>query len=129
MSIEWIKYRDVTLLYMNFNKVIRDEDKLEHIKDLNAILQKEKQKVLVLVNLKGFMPCPGFMELATNTLKDRSDKIMKAAYLGLDDKNMKMFTLYDKYNFGVVNRKNFDEEEKALLWLITSSENDKTIII
>ncbi len=118
MSIGWIRHGEVDILYLNFEGIVDHADKLEHLRRINELVNEAEGRALVLVNLADFMPGPGFMDFATDSLKDRADKIRKAAYVGVGRKNRRLFDSYDIYNANVVNRRAFKELDQALAWLV-----------
>lgn len=118
MSIGWIRHRGVDILYLNLEGVVDHADKLEHLRRVNELVNQTEGGALVLVNLSNFMPGPGFMDSASESLKDRADRIRKAAYVGIGRKNRRLFDSYDTYNANVVNRRAFKELDQALAWLV-----------
>jgi hypothetical protein len=118
MSIGWIRHADVDILYLNLEGIVDHADKLEHVRRVNELVSLAEGGALVLVNLTNFMPGPGFMDFANESLKDRARKIRKAAYVGVERKNRMLFDSYDAYNANVVNRRAFKELDQALAWLV-----------
>lgn len=121
MSIKQIQHNNVEIIFLDFEGVSEPIEKISHIEQLNKWIAAARTKTLLLISVRGFMPGPGFMDYATKTLNERATKIEKAAYIGLDKKNAKMFSFYDKYNFKIVERKVFQEKEKALEWLTNAN--------
>jgi hypothetical protein len=58
------------------------------------------------------------MEIASKTLYEHSERIKKAAYFRIESYNHKLYEQYDKFNIRIVYRKEFDDKEKAILWLL-----------
>lgn len=121
MSIDWIRHGGVDILYLNLEGVIDPAEKLGHLHRLNALVGDSEGGILVLINLTDFMPGPGFMEFATESLKDRAHQVAKAAYVGIGNRNRRLFDYYDAFNSMVVDRKTFKSVEQALRWLAGSS--------
>jgi len=118
MSISIICYKSKNIIYLNLGDIINPEDGIIQLNKLNELVLESDNKALILVNAKKFMPGRNFMEIASQTLYKRSPNIIKAAYIGIENYNKKLYDQYDKFNMKKVNRKNFDDEESALLWLI-----------
>ena len=118
MSISIICYKSKNIIYLNLVDIINPEDGIIQLNKLNELVLESDNKALILVNAKKFMPGRNFMEIASQTLYKRSPNIIKAAYIGIENYNKKLYDQYDKFNMKKVNRKNFDDEESALLWLI-----------
>jgi hypothetical protein len=118
MSIEFIQWNGKEILYFDLKDSKLNGKELEHLIGLNQIVINSKSEVLVLVNALKYMPGRDFMEMASRTLNIRSDNIKKAAYVGVEKYNKRLFEQYDKFNLKKVNRKLFNDIESALAWLI-----------
>jgi hypothetical protein len=119
MSLDYIEHEGNRILYLDLEGALGAAEKIDEIRRLNLTLREcPETGVLVLVNIKSFMPGHGFMDFATNTMLERADRIRKAAYIGVDRRNKKLFNYFDSFNKGVVNRKVFEDRRVALSWLI-----------
>ena len=122
MSVGFIHFKGVKLLKLDLENVDDNQIDIEHIQKVNKLIKQYERNVLVIINLKNFMPGRYFMEYSTRTLNERASKITRAAYIGIDNRNRKLFELYDRFNAKIVDRKKFENEELALLWLIKIDE-------
>jgi hypothetical protein len=126
MSIGYIYFKGEKIIKMNLEGITDSKTAIEHVIKITQMLHESVEKVLVLVNVKNYMPGNGFLEYSTRTLSTRAEKIKKAAYIGIGKRNKKMYEHYDKFNSNIVNRQTFEDESSALLWLIGfMSEYDK----
>jgi hypothetical protein len=117
MSLEYIYFKGKKILKMDLEGINDNFNDIAHVIDFTKMVCESNEKVLVLVNVRNYMPGKGFLEYSTITLDERAGKIEKAAYVGINKKNRKMFEYYDKFNIKVVNRRSFEDESTALLWL------------
>jgi hypothetical protein len=119
MSLDYIEHEGIRILYLDLEGVMGAAEKIEEIRRLNLLIREcPEAGVLVLINLASFMPGRGFMDFATDSLVERAGKIRKAAYIGVDKRNKKLFEYYDAFNKRVVDRKVFEDRCDALSWLI-----------
>jgi hypothetical protein len=117
MSLEYIYYNEKKILKMDLEGIKDNLNDIAQVVDFTKMVCESEEKVLVLVNVNNYMPGNGFLEYSTKTLDERADKIEKAAYIGINKKNKRMYDYYDKFNSSVVNRKIFEDEETAFMWL------------
>jgi hypothetical protein len=119
MSLDYIEHEGARILYLDLEGAMGAAEKIEEIRRLNLLIREcPEAGVLVLVNVKSFMPGHGFMDFATDTMIERADKIRKAAYIGVDRRNKKLFHYFDSFNKDAVNRRAFEDRGAALSWLI-----------
>jgi hypothetical protein len=118
MNIEWIIFKDSKILFLDLSSKTKNKVDSKILENFNDILMHSNDKVYVLVNVENFMPLPGFMEYATTTLNKRADKIIRAAYYGLNTSNKRLFELYNSFNYLIVDRQVFENRNEALNWLI-----------
>lgn len=119
MSLDYIDYEGATILYLNLEGEAGAAEKIDEVRSLNLRIREcPESGVLVLVNLANFMPGRGFMDFAANTLIERASKIKKAAYIGVDKRNKKLFEYFDAFNKNIVDRKVFEDRRAALSWLV-----------
>jgi len=126
MSLEYIYFEGRQIVFLNLEGVTEAAAKIDHVKNLNLLVAiSPNADILVLVNLKGFMPGKDFMEYATETLKERAGKIDRAAYIGLDGRNKKLYDFYDRFNANTIERGYFEDRESALAWLVSPPPSER----
>ena len=121
MSITTINFANTEIIYLDLEGVYNTENQISQIKDINRFLEKSETPRLILINLSGFMPGPGFMEFATKTINLRATKVKKAAYFGLEKQNHNVYKYYDKFNSEIIKRENFKTKIEAIEWLIDTN--------
>jgi hypothetical protein len=119
MSIEIINYKGHEIIYYNLTESREKGQEQEQLDELNEKIEKSLSTHLVLINVSNYMPGNNYMELATKSLYRRANKIRKAAYVGINSNNQKMYEKFNKFNTGIVNRQLFGTIELALEWLIS----------
>jgi hypothetical protein len=118
MSFGIIEHFGKSIIYLNLEGIEDNREKAIQIVKLNEVAKNANERLLLLVNVKNFIPGPEFFDSAAYTLSDRADKLKKVAYIGISQKNRKLYEMYEKYTPKIVIRKVFKSKSEAINWLI-----------
>ena len=118
MSVEVIYRQGYRIVYFNLEGVTEHNDQIVHVRTIARMAEESDKPILILVNLKGFMPTKDYMDFASRESEAHKDKVRKSAFYNMDRSNRALFELYDRFSTGILNRKTFRDREEALRWLV-----------
>lgn len=118
MSIDVLHYQGYRIIYLDLEGVTDHNGQLQHVATIGRMAEESDGPILLLVNMKDFMPTKDYMDFASKESEVHRDKVGKAAYYNVDRSNRALFELYDRFDTGIKNRKTLTSRNEALEWLI-----------
>jgi hypothetical protein len=116
MEVKWIDHGGKRILYVDFQEAKTEEDMLNAIYSEVDILKKEKDKQLLLVNIRNvFMTEKANKELRRLSKEVIGPKTTKTALVGITGVKKVIFNAIVKLSGE--NGRMFDTEEDAKKWL------------
>lgn len=124
MSVEVLYCQGRRIIHYVLEGVTDHNAQLEHVKTIGRMAEESDEPILLLVNVKGFMPTKDYMDFASRESEAHKDKVAKSAYYNVDRRNHFLFDLYNRFNRGIKNRRTFTSRNDALRWLVAAPEED-----
>lgn len=119
MGVSWIEYRGKAILFSDYRGCHSTQEMLQVLYDEIEILKKQEDKVLVMANYGDCSPTGEYFHVVKKFGKETlKKKTFKTATLGITGVKRLLFNTYIHFT-GDYNVRLFDNEERALEWLVS----------
>jgi hypothetical protein len=116
--VKWIEHKGKKIQYIDYSGLKSSEELLQVLDEAVKEEIASPTKMLVLANFEGVSAGTDFMERIKKTGKEvGSQKILKTAAIGIGGVKNVLFETYLRFT-GDKNTRSFDNEAKALDWLV-----------
>jgi len=121
MAVEVLYYQGYRIIHFVLEGVVDHDAQMEHVRTIARLVEASDRPILMLVDVKGFIPTKDYMDFASRESEAHKDKVAKSAFYNVDRSNRVLFELYDRFNTGIRKRKTFRDRAEALRWLVSDS--------
>jgi len=118
MSVEILYFQGHRIIHTDLEGVTDHDEQLRHVSMVSRIAEDADSPILLLVNVGDFLPGKDYMEFASKESEAHKGQVGKSAYYNVSDKNRVLFSIFNRYNKGVRNRRTFRNKGDALRWLV-----------
>ena len=118
MSVEVLYSQGRRIIHEDLEGVTDHDEQLRHVSMVSRLAEESDSPILLLVNMRGFLPGKDYMEFASKESEAHKGQVGKSAYYNVTEKNRVLFNIFNHYNKGVRNRRTFRNKGDALRWLV-----------